>query len=77
LARADIRRDERAAMIVLDTLEFPVIFWGALKAGVIPMPINTLLGAAVYRAILLDARPSVLFVSDALWPVVMPSDCGP
>ena len=27
LSRADIRRDERMAMIVLDQIEFPIAFW--------------------------------------------------
>ena len=31
-----VRREERALMLVLDTIEFPVIFWGAIKAGVVP-----------------------------------------
>lgn len=70
LARAGVRREDRAAMILLDTLEFPVIFWGALKAGVIPMPMNTLLAPEIYRAMLLESRPSALFVSEALWPTV-------
>lgn len=70
LKRAGVRRDARAALILLDTLEFPIVFWGALKAGVVPMPINTLLGRNTYRSILADARPSILFVSAPLWPVV-------
>ena len=35
LTRAGIRREERMAMIVVDELEFPIAFWGALKAGVV------------------------------------------
>ena len=73
LARAGIRREERALMVVLDQIEFPQIFWGALKAGVIPVPINTLLGTEVYEAILADSRAAILFVSEALWPVVAPA----
>lgn len=70
LGRADIRREERAVMIVLDQVEFPQIFWGAIKAGVVPVPINTLLSASVYRAILHDSRAAILFVSQELLPVV-------
>jgi 4-hydroxybenzoate-CoA ligase len=77
LARAGLRREERAAMLVLDQVEFPLIFWGALKAGVIPVPLNTLLAAPVYAAILRDSRAAILFVSAALWPTVAPilPDC--
>ncbi|MFZ1813683.1 MAG: benzoate-CoA ligase family protein [Rhizobiaceae bacterium] len=67
-----IRREERVAMLVLDQLEFPVIFWGSLKAGVIPVAINTLLGSDVYDAILRDSRARVLFVSAELLAAVEP-----
>jgi len=69
-ARHDIRGEDRAAMLVLDVIEFPVIFWGSLKAGVVPVPLNTLLSTAVYDAILRDSRARILFVSNALLPMV-------
>ena len=72
LAAIGLRREERLAMLVLDQIEFPAIFWGALKAGVVPVPLNTLLAAPVYAAILADARARALVVSDALWDVVSP-----
>lgn len=71
-ARHGIRREERVAMLVLDTIEFPVIFWGSLKAGVVPIAINTLLATDVYETILRDSRATVLFVSAALLDVVAP-----
>jgi 4-hydroxybenzoate-CoA ligase len=76
LERHGVRRDERAAMIMLDQIEFPTVFWGALKAGVIPVPMNTLLSSTVYEAMLIDSRASILFVSDELWPVVEPAVVG-
>ena len=72
LTHAGFRREERAAMLVLDQIEFPLLFWGALKAGVIPVPLNTLLAGPVYGTILRDSRAAVLFVSAPLWPVVQP-----
>lgn len=73
LARANVSRDARALMLVLDQLEFPALFWGCLKAGVIPVPVNTLLAQPVYEAILEDSRATCLFVSSELWPVVQPA----
>ncbi len=73
LDRIDLHREERAAMILLDQIEFPIAFWGALKFGAIPVPINTLLSTDVYRIILEDSRATILFVSKALWPVVAPA----
>lgn len=77
LARAGIRREERALMLVLDQIEFPQIFFGALKAGIVPVPLNTLLATPIYHAIMRDSRAAVLFVSSELLPVVMPAtnDC--
>ena len=75
-ARHNIRREDRAAMLVLDCIEFPAIFWGSLKAGVIPIPLNTLLATDIYDAILKDSRARILFVSDALLPVVQPILAG-
>jgi 4-hydroxybenzoate-CoA ligase len=78
LARAGIRREERAAMLMLDQIEFPQIFWGAIKAGVLPIPLNTLLATPVYHTILRDSRAAILFVSAELLPAVLPAiqGCG-
>ena len=43
LAKAGIQRESRVALVMLDTVDFPIAFWGALRAGVVPVPINTLL----------------------------------
>ncbi|MFK7997072.1 MAG: benzoate-CoA ligase family protein [Granulosicoccus sp.] len=73
LTRAGIRREERAAMFVLDQIEFPCIFWGSLKSGVLPVALNTLLSTDVYKAILEDSRASIAFVSVELLEVVLPA----
>lgn len=73
LDRAGIGRESRALMLVLDQVEFPVVFWGCLKAGVLPVPLNTLLATPVYDAILNDSRATCLFVSEQLWPLIQPA----
>ncbi|MDQ8730988.1 benzoate-CoA ligase family protein [Bradyrhizobium sp. LHD-71] len=70
LKRLGVRREERAAMLMLDTVEFPIVFLGAMRAGVVPVPLNTLLTADQYAYVLADSRARVLFVSEALLPVV-------
>jgi 4-hydroxybenzoate-CoA ligase len=69
LRRLGARREERVAMIMLDTVEFPIVFLGAIRAGVVPVPLNTLLTAEQYAYVLADCRARVLFVSEALLPV--------
>ncbi len=73
LANIGIRREERSAMFVLDQIEFPSLFWGSLKAGVQPIPLNTLLATDVYRAILEDSRAAIAFISAELLDVVLPA----
>src|SRR5690349_13852283 len=70
LRRLGVRREERVAMIMLDTIDFPIVFLGAIRAGIVPVPLNTLLTAEQYAYILADCRARVLFVSEALYPTV-------
>ncbi len=46
----------RVLMVVKDCPEFFYLFWGAIKAGLIPAPLNTLLRAADYRHIIEDSE---------------------
>ena len=70
LRRLGVRREERVAMIMLDTVDFPIVFLGAIRAGIVPVPLNTLLTTDQYAYVLADCRARVLFVSEALYPVV-------
>jgi 4-hydroxybenzoate-CoA ligase len=70
LKRLGIRREERVAMIMLDTIDFPIVFLGAIRAGIIPVPLNTLLTAEQYVYVLADCRARALFVSETLLPVI-------
>ena len=70
LRRLGVRREERVAMIMMDTVDFPVVFLGAIRAGVVPVPLNTLLTSDQYAYVLADCRARVLFVSEALYPAV-------
>ena len=46
---------ERVLMMVKDSPEFFYLFWGAIKAGVVPVPINTLLRAKDYQFMIEDS----------------------
>ena len=70
LRRLGVRREERVAMIMLDTVDFPSVFLGAIRAGIVPVPLNTLLTSDQYAYVLADCRARVLFISEALLPVV-------
>ena len=64
--------EQRVLMILLDTIDFPTMFLGAIKAGIVPVPVNTMLTAQDYDYILRDSRARALIVSDALYPRLKP-----
>src|SRR5262249_26649965 len=61
-----IRREERILLALLDTIDWPTAFLGAIKAGVVPIPVNTLMTEDDYRFMLANSRAKVLVVSEAL-----------
>ena len=63
-----IRREERVLLAMLDTVDWPIAFLGCLKAGIIAVPVNTLLTEDDYRFMLADSRAKCLVVSEALFP---------
>ncbi len=72
LSAFGIGRETRIAVLMLDTNAYPVVFWGAIKAGVVPVLLNTLLNADQYAYMLADSRAKALIVSAPLLPAVQP-----
>lgn len=72
LRAAGIGRERRMAMLLLDTIDFPIAFWGALRAGVVPVPTNTLLTHEMVGYILADSRAEALVISAPLVPPLLP-----
>jgi benzoate-CoA ligase len=64
--------EDRVLMLMLDTVEFPALFFGAIKLGAVAIPVNTLLTAADYDFMLRDSRAKLLVVSAALYEKVAP-----
>ncbi|MEZ5815980.1 MAG: benzoate-CoA ligase family protein [Hyphomicrobiaceae bacterium] len=67
-----IGHETRIALLLHDTRDFPIAFWGAIKAGVVPVALNTLLTTEQYAYILADSRARAIVVSAALLPVIEP-----
>src|SRR3984885_6353193 len=63
-----VRREERVIICLLDGIDWPTTFLGAIKAGVVPVPLNTLLTESDYRFMLEDSRARTLVVSEELFP---------
>ncbi len=66
LLELGVELEDRVLMICLDAPEFLGAFWGAIKIGAIPIPVNTLMRAADYRYVLDDSRARVAVVSAPL-----------
>ena len=49
-----IRQEERVALLLHDTVDYPVAFWGTVRAGRIAIPLNTFLNVSQYAYILAD-----------------------
>jgi benzoate-CoA ligase family protein len=63
-----VRREERVLLCLLDTIDWPTAFLGAIKAGIIPIPVNNLMTEDDYRFMLADSGARALVVSAAIYP---------
>src|ERR1700722_16924504 len=68
LRRLGGRREERVLICLTDTIDWPTAFLGAIKAGLVAVPVNTLLTEDDYRFMLEDSRARILVVSAELYP---------
>jgi len=66
LLELGVRMEDRVVLLCLDAPEFLGTFWGAIKIGAVPVPINTLLRAADYIYLLNDSRARVAVISSPL-----------
>ncbi|MFT4096877.1 MAG: benzoate-CoA ligase family protein, partial [Rhodoblastus sp.] len=73
LKEMGVRREQRVALALVDTVDWPVVFLGAIRAGIVPVCLNTLLTSEQYAYMLADSRATVLLVSPALLPVLRPA----
>lgn len=65
-----IEMEQRVALLLLDSPEFAASFFGGIKIGAVPIPINTALRPADYVYILNDSRARVLLIHSEIWPTV-------
>ncbi len=68
-----VPRGGRMLMPVLDGPAFFYLFWGAIKAGIVPVPINTLLRAADYAYMIEHSACAALVYSPELAAEIEPA----
>ena len=61
-----INREDRVIILMQDVISYPIIFWGCLKSGVIPVLLNTLLSSEVVNEIINNSRAKAVFISSRL-----------
>jgi 4-hydroxybenzoate-CoA ligase len=71
LQALDVRQENRIILLFHDTVDYPVAFWGAIRAGVVPIPLNTLLTAEQYAYLFADSRAVAAVVAAPLAPGVL------
>lgn len=71
-----IEPGDRVMMAMVDTADFPAVFFGAIRMGAIPVPVNTLLTTKDYAFMLDDSGARALVVSDSLWETIAPAVDG-
>ncbi len=67
-----VRHEERVALLLHDTVDYPVAFWGTIRAGSIALPLNTFLTVSQYAYILADSRASALVAAAPLARSIRP-----
>jgi benzoate-CoA ligase len=67
-----LRMEDRILIAMHDSIDWPVAFLGAIKAGIVPVAVNTLLTPKDYEYMLSDSRAKALLVSPALKPQFEP-----
>ena len=71
LAALGVEMEHRVLLALDDTPAFAAAFWGAVKAGAVAVPVNTLASEAEYQFLLDDSRARVAVVEAAVAPRVL------
>ncbi len=69
-----IAQEDRVALLLHDTVDYPVAFWGTVRAGRVAIPLNTFLTVPQYAYILGDSRATALVaaapLAQTIWPLI-------
>jgi benzoate-CoA ligase len=62
-----VEMESRVFLLLHDSPQFVASFFGAMKIGAVPVPVNTMLRSDDYKHLLNDSRARVLIVEESLW----------
>lgn len=72
LLRIGVQMEQRIMILLPDCPEFAAGFFGCIRIGAVPIPVNTLLASADYEYLLNDSRAVALIVSVPLYAAIEP-----
>ncbi len=67
-----IEPEQRVVLLLNDTVDYPVAFWGTLRAGCVAIPLNVYLTLPQYAYILTDCRVRALVVEISHFETIRP-----
>ena len=73
LLAAGLKPGDRVLMVIKDCPAFFYLFWGAIKAGIVPAPLNTMLRAADYAYLFEDSGCGLVVYSSEFAQEVEPA----
>ena len=71
-----VHREQRVMLVLDDTPAFPAVFLGAIRAGVVPVPVNPLFKPDDYRYLVEDSDARAVVVDLGLLPKVREALAG-
>jgi benzoate-CoA ligase family protein len=66
-----VEMENRVLLLLYDSPEFAASFFGAMKIGAVPVPVNTMMRAQDYEYLLNNSRAKVLIAHRPLWDEVV------
>jgi len=72
LSELGVRMEDRVLLLMLDTPEFIATFYGAIRIGAVPVPVNTNMKPQDYEYFLNDSRAVAAIVSEPLLAQIEP-----
>jgi benzoate-CoA ligase family protein len=63
LRQHGLEPEDRLLLVIGDTVLFPALFLGAIRAGIVPIPLNPLLAEEDFRYIIEDSRVKAIITS--------------
>ena len=64
LASLGVDEGDRVALILQDDVDFPAFFCGAMRSGIVPIPLSTMLKGSALGQIIADSGAATLVISD-------------